>query len=72
MSDASVLDISARAQLALTSSEIFALRDLRVERRGNSLLLCGFVSTYYHKQLAQEIVRAVAKQLDVINSIEVR
>jgi hypothetical protein len=35
------------------------------------LLISGCVSSYYHKQLAQEAVRAVAEELDVVNSIEV-
>ena len=72
MSKTSVLEIPERAQRALTSSPIYALRDLRVQKSGSTLLIMGSVSTYYHKQLAQEVVRAVAEELDVINSIEVQ
>jgi len=35
------------------------------------LLISGNVSSYYHKQLAQELVRSVCKDSDVVNSIEV-
>jgi uncharacterized NAD-dependent epimerase/dehydratase family protein len=44
---------------------------LRVEQTGEALVLSGLVSSYYHKQLAQEVVRAVAEGLEVINSIHV-
>ena len=47
-----------RAQSALSNSPVFDLRELRVEERGDSLLISGNVSSYYHKQLAQEAVRS--------------
>jgi hypothetical protein len=74
MSDTSVMEISERAQRALASSPIHALRDLRVQYLDSSLLIFGSVSTYYHKQLAQEAVRAVAEEFEfkVINTIVVR
>jgi hypothetical protein len=34
-------------------------------------LLSGRVDTYYHKQLAQEVVRAVSDGITVINQIDV-
>jgi osmotically-inducible protein OsmY len=61
-----------QAQTALTDSAVFDLRDLRVEVVDQSLLISGSVSSYYHKQLAQEAVRAVADAVAVVNSIEVR
>jgi hypothetical protein len=64
-------DIQRRAQRALTSSPIYALRELRVEQTGEVLVLSGLVSSYYHKQLAQEVVRAVAEGIEVVNSIHV-
>lgn len=65
--------VQPRAQTALESSPIYELRDLRVEHHGDMLLLSGTVSSFYHKQLAQEIVRAVCKDIAVklINEIEV-
>lgn len=71
MSDTSVLDISERAQKALRSSPISALRNLRVSRHGDGLVISGSVSTFYHKQLAQEAVRTVAEDISVVNSIRV-
>lgn len=61
------------AQSALSESPIFDLRDLTVEEGEEALVLRGRVSSYYHKQMAQEIVRAVSgREIDVINSIAVR
>ena len=71
MSDLAVQDCEQRAQSALTSSPIYALRHLHVERRDDYLLICGRVSSFYHKQLAQEAVRAVAPDVRLINSIDV-
>ena len=71
MFEVSVVDISERAQKALRSSPICALRELRVVHLGHALLISGCVSSYYHKQMAQEAVRAVAEGMDVVNSIQV-
>jgi len=61
------------AQSALADSAIFDLRDLVVEQEHDALVLRGSVSSYYHKQMAQEVVRAVAgREVDVVNAIEVR
>ena len=65
------MEVQDQAQAALQTSPIFALRDLRVERDGSSLLISGRVSSYYYKQLAQEVVRSVAGGLQVVNSIDV-
>lgn len=63
--------VQSRAQAALTKSPIYVLRELQVEHDGESLILCGRVDTYYHKQLAQEVVRAVCEGLHVVNDIDV-
>ena len=63
--------VEDRAQRALASSPIFALRDLKVEREGEILWIHGRVSSFYHKQLAQEAIRALADGLQVVNSIDV-
>jgi len=63
--------IEVLAQCALASSPIYALRELQVERIEDSLLISGHVDSYYHKQLAQEVVRAVAEGCRVVNSIDV-
>ncbi len=60
------------AQSALSDSPIFDLRDLVVEEGEDALVLRGSVSSFYHKQMAQELVRAVAgREVDVVNSIDV-
>jgi len=63
--------VEDRAQRALASSPIFALRDLKVEREGEILCIHGRVNSFYHKQLAQEAIRALAEGLQVVNSIDV-
>lgn len=69
------LEVTLRAQSALDSSPIYALRDLRVEQdEFDEEMLCisGRVDSFYHKQLAQEVVRSVADGFRVVNSIRVR
>lgn len=69
-------DIQRRAQVALANSPIYELRDLHVEYDAvqDTLLISGAVSSFYHKQLAQEVVRAVCKssELELVNRIAVR
>jgi hypothetical protein len=77
MSQVSIGDVRPKAQTALASSPIFELRDLQVEQEKSSLLISGSVSSFYHKQLAQEVVRAICKEckeseVEVINSIRVQ
>ncbi len=72
MSEISTQEVGPRAQQALGASPVFALRDLRVEQQGERLLLTGLVSSFYHKQLAQEVVRTVSEGCEVVNSIRVR
>jgi len=68
----STSDIQPRAQTALANSPIYELRDLQVEDRDGILLISGAVSSFYHKQLAQEVVRSVCQGIEVINSIRVQ
>lgn len=65
------MELQERAQAALAASPIYVLREVLVERVGGSLLLTGTVDSFYHKQVAQEVVRAVARSVDVINVVEV-
>jgi hypothetical protein len=66
-----LLNAETCAQSALAASPIFVLRELSVERSGDSLLLSGQVDSFYHKQLAQEVVRSVAHGCRVVNSVAV-
>jgi len=65
------MDVKRRAQTALLSSPIYVIRNLCVEHDGDALLISGTVDTFYHKQVAQEVVRAVSDGLRVINTIDV-
>ena len=66
-----IMDLTSRAQSALCSSPIYVLRDILVEQSDDALLLTGRVDTFYHKQLAQELVRAVAEGMRVVNGVTV-
>ncbi len=59
------------ARMALLQSNIYVLRKLHVERDGESLILRGRVDSYYHKQLAQELVRTVVERIEVVNALHV-
>jgi hypothetical protein len=75
MANVSLLDtLQPRAQAALCNSPVSELRALCVEHREGSLVISGAVSSFYHKQLAQEVVRAVCKECEVelTNTIRVR
>lgn len=76
MPQVSVRDVCPRAQSALATSPIFELRDLRVDQQNATLLISGRVSSFYHKQLAQEVVQAVCREyrgtgIELVNSIRV-
>ncbi len=72
MAIASVCDVQPRAKAALAASPFFELRDLQVEQHDDGLLLSGVVSSFYYKQLAQEIVRAVCNGIGLSNAIHVK
>lgn len=63
--------VQPRAQAALTNSPFYELRELQVEQRNGALVISGCVSSFYHKQLAQEVVRSVCSGIEVVNSIRV-
>lgn len=60
-----------RARAALAASPVFALRELDVAMAGDRLIISGRVNCFYHKQLAQEIVRNAVEGVPVINAISV-
>ncbi len=72
MSVITAKDVQPQAQKALEISPFYALRELQVEQDGDTLLIRGRVSSFYHKQLAQEVVRHAAEGVEVVNSILVR
>lgn len=64
-------EMGDQARAALECSRIYVLRRLHVEQVGQAILLRGRVDSYYHKQLAQELVRMAIDGVEVINHIRV-
>ena len=60
------------AQRRLMASAYAGLRSVRCEYRRGALILNGRVSTYFHKQLAQETVRSLPGVTKIVNQISVR
>lgn len=60
-----------KAQAALEASPVFALQHLIVDAAEDRLIISGKVHCFYHKQLAQEIVRHAVEGIRVTNAIRV-
>lgn len=69
MATLSTAGVQPRAQAALAKSPFYELRQLEVVEQEGKLLLSGAVSSFYHKQLAQEVVRSVCQEIEIINCI---
>ena len=66
-----VSSVASRAQAVLSRSRIFDLRRLEVEEDGDAVVLRGRVDWFYHKQLAQELLKTALGGVEVINEIQV-
>jgi hypothetical protein len=66
------IDALQRAKDALRRSRIGELRRLAVELIDDGIALHGLVSSFYHKQLAQELIRGELDGQEVVNHIQVR
>ena len=64
-------DFTAQAKAVLGRSRIFDLRCLIVEPDADCVVLRGSVDSYYHKQLAQELLKTAIPGIEVINHIKV-
>ena len=65
-------NLRSQAEQALRQNHIHALRRLSVQRLDNdSLIIQGVVSSFYHKQLAQEAIRSLLGNFSLVNSVEV-
>jgi hypothetical protein len=71
MAELLLTDSAARAESALSRSRIYDLRSLHVAQDGDTVVLRGRVSSFYHKQLAQEVVRTALDGGEVVNAIRV-
>lgn len=65
------VDYERLAELALASSGFRAVREIKVVQVDESLVMTGVVSTFFQKQIAQELVRGIAGSLRVVNDVEV-
>ena len=65
-------DIRTRAQAALAESPLMVLRELKVETVDGVLMISGSVGSFYHKQVAQEMIRAIAGKVTIRNQIFVQ
>lgn len=64
-------DVEQAANAILANNSVRELRHIRVDGSSNKLQLRGQVRSFYHKQLAQEAVRAVAGGMQVVNQVDV-
>lgn len=71
MAETLVADAAAQAKGVLQRSRIYVLRTLHVFQDGDAIVLRGRVDSYYHKQLAQELVRMAAEGTEVVNLLDV-
>ena len=71
MSYTSLMDVAREARAALALSRIYVLRKLTIEEDGEVLILSGRVDSYYHKQLAQELIKNAVDGVEVENAISV-
>jgi len=60
-----------KARSALLASPVSTLRELDVGMVGERLVISGTVHCFYHKQLAQEVVRSAVAGVRVMNAISV-
>ena len=68
---------SAQVSFCESAREIFSriAPSRTLFQRGGALVICGTVSTFYQKQLAQEVIRSVCddiEDMEIINTIRVR
>lgn len=74
MISSSMKDIRSRVATALAASSNPRLRFIQVELdedHENTVCLSGRVSTFYQKQLAQELVRSIDSDVEVRNDLRV-
>lgn len=64
-------DVERRARRRLAEAGYDALRQVCCQFQRGALLLSGDVPSYYHKQLAQEVVRSLPEVGAVVNQITV-
>jgi len=63
--------LNDRLAQALARDPFLARRNLRCESHGDRVILRGVVSSYYHKQMAQEVLRRIDGVRQISNELEV-
>jgi hypothetical protein len=63
--------LATRARAVLQGSKIYTLRRLQVDEADGAVILRGRVESFYHKQLAQELIRTAIDGVEVINVLQV-
>lgn len=71
MIDSGYRDITGRIEHLLAESPLADIRTVRIEQDGNRIVMHGNVRSFYLKQMAQETVRRVSSNLQIVNSINV-
>lgn len=56
---------------AFAQSPYYLHRQLEVNEEGEAIVLEGRVDSFYHKQMAQEVVRSICRHATVVNKISV-
>jgi len=64
-------DMLVLAKAVLSKSKIRDLRRITISQEEDSIVLHGRASSYYHKQLAQELIRCELPEVEVINKLHV-
>lgn len=72
MIDAGFHDVLGQAKRLLHESPFPGLRMLDVEVDGEQFRLQGNVNSYYLKQIAQETVRSVVRNAELLNDVLVQ
>ena len=60
-----------RAQCALDECDFYELRELTVVRHDEELVIRGETRSFYHKQVAQELIRTACPDVPIDNRIVV-
>lgn len=56
-------------QTLLRHCDVTEIRAVELARSGNQIVLRGIVGSFYHKQLAQELIKGRAKDVEIENLI---
>ena len=65
-------ELCQKARQALRGSAIYSLHLLEVAQIGENIVVSGRVESYYHKQMAQEAIRAEMPTIRLVNAVQVK